>query len=103
MSGTKYDQDKPMMSLVRPEFTEGVAKVLTFGAQKYAPWNWAEGIEYSRLLSAMDRHMNAFKKGENLDPETGLSHLYHASCCLMFLSCFEEWGKTENDDRFQPK
>jgi len=100
MAGLKYDGDKPIMYLVRPEFTEGVGKVLTFGAKKYAPWNWAEGINYSRLLSALDRHMNAFKKGEDLDPETGLSHLYHAGCCLMFLSCFEEWGKKEFDDRY---
>lgn len=99
--GTKYDNGKPPMALVRPEFVEGVASVLGFGAQKYAPWNWAQGIQYSRVLSALERHVGAFKKGEDLDPETGLSHLYHASCCLMFLSCYQEWNREELDDRYK--
>ena len=100
--GLKYDQGKPRMDLVRPEFVEGVASVLGFGAQKYAAWNWAEGINYSRLIASAERHVNAFKRGENIDPESGLSHLYHASCCLMFLACFEQWGdKPELDDRYK--
>ena len=38
---------------------------------------------------------NSFKlifhylKGEKVDEETGLSHLYHASCNLMFLDYFD--------------
>ena len=100
-SGLKYDTDKPPMSLIRPEFTEGIASVLAFGAEKYSPWNWAEGIEYSRILSALERHMNAFKKGQDFDDETGLSHLYHAGCCLMFLSCYQEWNMDELDDRYK--
>lgn len=100
--GNKYDSGKPRMDLVRPEFVEGVADVLGFGAAKYASWNWAKGIHYSRLIAAAERHINAFKKGEDLDPESGLSHLYHASCCLMFLSCFEEWKDSQGlDDRYK--
>lgn len=100
MSGKKFDQGKPPMALVRPEFVEGIASVLGFGAEKYDAWNWASGIEYSRLISALERHIGAFKKGEDLDPESGLSHLYHAGCCLMFLSCFQEWGRPHLDDRY---
>ena len=43
MSAMKFDTDKPMMDLVRPEFVQGVAYVLTFGAQKYAAHNWTKG------------------------------------------------------------
>lgn len=100
MTGLKYDAGKPRIDLVRPEFVEGVAHVLTFGAQKYAAWNWAGGINYSRLIAALERHIGAFKKGETVDPESGISHLYHAGCCLMFLSCFEEWNRKELDDRY---
>ena len=101
MSAQKFDQGKPPLALVRPEFTEGIASVLGFGAEKYAAWNWAGGISYSRLISALERHVNAFKKGEDYDPESGLCHLYHAGCCLMFLSCFHEWNREELDDRFK--
>lgn len=98
--GLKYDQGKPRMDLVRPEFVEGVAHVLTFGSQKYAPWNWAKGIPYSKIIASLERHLAEFKKGEDIDPESGLSHLYHAGCNLMFLSCFQEWEMKELDDRF---
>ena len=42
MAGTKFDECKPRMGLVAPEFVEGVARVLTFGADKYGAYNWAE-------------------------------------------------------------
>lgn len=99
--GLKFDTGKARLDLVRPEFVEGVAHVLGFGAEKYAAWNWADGIVYSRLIAAQERHMNAFKRGIDLDEETGLPHLYHAACCLMFLSCYEEWGMDELDDRYK--
>lgn len=98
--GTKHDQDKPRIELVDPEFIEGVASVLTFGARKYAAHNWRSGIDASRLIGAAYRHLGAFNKGEDLDPESGQSHLFHAACCLQFLS----WTlkhKPEHDDRYK--
>lgn len=100
MSGAKHDQGKPRMELVHPDFIKGVAEVLTFGAEKYAPWNWAEGIDFDRVYGAAQRHMNAWWSGEDLDPETEKNHLYHAACELMFLACYQEWGKYEHDNRF---
>ena len=84
--GKKYDSDKPMMDLIPPYMEEEVAKVLTFGAKKYAPGNWRK-VEplRSRYLAAAQRHINALKKGESHDPESGLHHAAHAACCLMFL------------------
>lgn len=102
MAGLKYDGGKPRIDLVTPEFVEGVAKVLTFGAEKYAAWNWAEGIDFSRLYASAQRHLGAWKKGQDFDEESGLSHLYHAACCLMFISTQQEWGMRERDDRFIP-
>lgn len=100
MSGKKYDQEKPMVALVDPNWILEVAKVLTFGAQKYDEENWREGFKYKRLLSALQRHILAFSSGEDLDPETGLSHLSHASCCLMFLSWMSE-NRKDLDDRYK--
>jgi hypothetical protein len=85
MSGMKFDQGKPLMGLLSPRWLVGVAQVLTFGAKKYAAHNWAQGISYSRLYDAIQRHLNAFWDHEENDPESGISHLLHASCGMMFL------------------
>ena len=95
MAAMKFDSEKPRMDLVRPEFTEGVAKVLTFGAQKYEAHNWTEGIQYSRLIAALDRHLNCIKQGEYIDEESGLPHIDHVGCCVMFLSCFMKWDRDD--------
>jgi hypothetical protein len=90
--GTKHDKGKPRLELVSPGFIEGVAKVLSFGASKYEARNWEQGIGYDRVYGALLRHLNAWWGGEALDAETGESHLYHAGCCLMFLSEYERKG-----------
>lgn len=98
--GRKDDQEKPRFELLDPEFLEGVARVLTFGARKYAAHNWRGGIAYSRLLGATLRHVNAINAGEDRDPETGLDHELHAACELMFLYWMKKHRK-DMDDRFK--
>lgn len=93
----KYDTGKPRMSLLSSVALEKIAEVLTFGAQKYEPHNWRKGFKYSRLMDAALRHLNAYNGGEKKDPESGKSHLAHASCCLMMLLEFEETGIGEDD------
>ena len=82
--GIKYDVDKPDMSLLSPYAMYELAKVLSYGKVKYAAHNWRKGIERSRLISAALRHIFSYLAGQDKDPETGLSHLSHATCCLMF-------------------
>lgn len=86
MSGIKYDENKPQMSLIDFEALEGLAKVLTFGANKYGADNWRGGIANSRIVSSLLRHLSAYQRGEDFDPESGLSHLDHIGCNWMFLS-----------------
>ena len=88
--GHKDDQEKNRLDLIEPEFIEGVGKVLTFGADKYEPNNWqkVEDAE-NRYYAAAMRHLMAWRKGEKTDPESGLSHLYHVACNIMFLQHFE--------------
>lgn len=99
--GTKHDQEKVRLDLLSPIWLFGVGQVLTFGAKKYAAHNWRRGIHLSRLLGACLRHVFSFLGGEDRDPETGLSHLYHASCCLMFAAETYEL-RPEMDDRWKP-
>jgi hypothetical protein len=86
--GLKYDAGKPRMDLLDSDSLVGLAQVLTFGANKYAAHNWRGGINYSRLVAAMHRHLAAINRGEDVDPESGLPHVDHLGCCWMFLSYF---------------
>jgi hypothetical protein len=97
-AGIKYDGGKVRLDLLPPEFLEGTAKVLTFGADKYGEYNWAKGMDWHRPYSALQRHLIAWWGGEDTDPETGLSHLAHAACNVAFLMAFEK-RKTGDDDR----
>ena len=99
--GLKFDSDKVPLSLLSSVWLLGVGRVLAFGAKKYASHNWRGGIQNSRLMDAAMRHILAYNDGEDLDPETGLSHLDHASCCLMFARELAE-RKPEFDDRYKP-
>ena len=97
--GNKYDGGKVMMQLLPPEALFGTARVLTYGAKKYAPRNWEKGIEYSRVYGALQRHLWAWWNGEINDPESGLPHLDHAGCCLMFLQTFEQRSMEQYNDK----
>ena len=64
---------------------EGVAQVLSFGAKKYAAHNWAKGIKLSRNFAATVRHLVKVAQGQDIDPESGLHHYYHALCDMFFM------------------
>lgn len=97
--GDRYNEGKPRFSLVSPIAHEELAKVLTMGAQKYAPYNWMKGLPYMEIIDSLERHVNAFKKGENMDKESGLHHMAHVMCNAMFLIEFIESGRDNLDDR----
>ena len=63
------------------------ARVLKLGSDKYGPWNWrkSEGIKASTYIAAMMRHLFQFMEGEDVDDESGESHLAHiiATCCIL--------------------
>lgn len=96
----KFDQGKLPLHLIDPLWLTTTAQVLDHGQQKYGPWNWAKGtFSYSRLYSALQRHLQAWWNGEELDQETGLPHLWHANCCMMFLTRYTH-DLLGTDDRF---
>jgi hypothetical protein len=95
--GNKLDQNKVRMDLLSAIAIEEIAKVMTFGAHKYEDHNWRKGIKWSRVLAALLRHVFAYMRGERHDPETGLSHMAHAGCCVMFILEFEKTHQQLND------
>jgi len=85
-TGKKFDEGKLRYDLIPPEFMEEVAKILTYGALKYSDNNWQNLDNFnSRFYAALERHLQAWRKGEDIDKESGLSHLSHAATNCLFL------------------
>jgi hypothetical protein len=86
----KFDDGKRDWSLLPYDSIEEIAKVLEFGKIKYAAWNWTEGggFKYTRVFNATMRHLLAFMRGEDRDPDSGLSHIAHVGCNVLFLLHF---------------
>ena len=99
IEGHKADAGKPRLDLVSPEALTQLARVLTHGAAKYGDNTWRSGLAWSRCYAAAQRHLLAWWSGETTDADSGLPHLAHALCNLMFLV---EYAKThpEGDDRY---
>jgi len=93
----KFDGDKTRYDLVPPSAIKAMAEVLTVGARKYKPNNWKLCEDKERYLSAMYRHIEAWRSGEVCDAETGLHHLAHAMTNMAFMLDLDynpkEWTK----------
>lgn len=100
--GAKYDAGKPRMDLISSLALEELGKVLDYGARVkgYGENNWRKGITWGRLLGATLRHLVAFMRGEDLDKESGLSHLSHAFTNVMMLIEFFQ-TRRDLDDRWR--
>ena len=101
--GKKFDAGKPRLDLLPYSGLTMAAEVLEYGRKKYGKNNWACGMSWSRPYAACLRHLMAWNNGENIDPESGLHHIGHALCNLLFLATFisEPEGYAGFDDRFQ--
>lgn len=95
--GVKFDAGKLPFHLLPPEFLTSTATILDFGAKKYAERNWEAGMDWSRVFSALQRHLWSWWEGEDKDVETGKSHLWHAACCVAFLVTYELRGVGKDD------
>lgn len=95
----KWDDTKPRLDLVPPGPIVDIAQVFTFGATKYRDRNWELGFKYGRIYAAIQRHLLAWWDGEDIDPETGLSHLAHAGCDMLMLLEFTLHSGVGVDDR----
>ena len=95
--GLKYDNDKPRMDLLPLDALEEVAKVLTFGAKKYAANTWQKVPDAERrYVAALLRHLTACEKGETNDTESGLTHAAHMATNALFILWFELQKGAEN-------
>jgi hypothetical protein len=105
-SGYKASMDdsrKLPLWLVPVALIMAAGRALAHGAKKYASNNWRKGMAYSEIYSALQRHLTAWLEGEDMDPDSGLNHLDHATACIAFLTEYVAhpglYGKF--DDRFK--
>jgi hypothetical protein len=69
------------------------------GMVKYGAWNWrSAGIRSSIYLAAIQRHLDAYMSGEEVDPIDQTSHIGHIMACAAILIDAKAAGKL-NDDR----
>lgn len=111
-SGARYNAGKPAFELVPLIAFEGCARVFDFGRAKYAPWNWAKGMAWSAPFGCLMRHLSAWQRGEDTDPESGLPHLDHAMANLVMLTTYArtypqgddrtEWLRSHGSDQLKP-
>jgi hypothetical protein len=87
--GMKFDGDKRDFTLLPWDSVEEIVKVLEFGAAKYARDNWKH-VAADRYVKAAFRHLVAYSQGEEHDQESGLPHLAHLGCCVLFLLSLEK-------------
>jgi Domain of unknown function (DUF5664)/Domain of unknown function (DUF4406) len=77
---------KVPMWLLPPYALQQTAWVHKLGASKYQPYNWRDtGVCATTYISAIMRHLDAWRDGEDIDPESGVTHLAHiaASCNIL--------------------
>lgn len=85
-NGLRFNNGKTRHDLVPAFAQEQYARVLTAGANKYADRNWERGMKWSIVLASMKRHILAFERGEDFDPETGQLHTAHIMCNAAFIT-----------------
>lgn len=94
--GRKFDAGKLDYTLVPFEGLDEIVKVLMFGAQKYARDNWRHvDNAKQRYIAAAFRHLTEYNKGNTIDNETGLSHMAHVGCCILFILALEKAHGTD--------
>lgn len=96
MTATKHDSAKPRPCLLPPAI-EQVLAVMEFGAAKYGEHNWMAGMQHSRAFNAAVRHLWAWWRGEDNDPESGLPHLAHAAVNCLFIIDWTRMKRGEDD------
>jgi Domain of unknown function (DUF5664) len=90
--GLRFNEGKLRWDLVDLDDLETMVRVLEYGAKKYTDHNWKKGgpsLTKDEILNSLQRHVNAMRRGERLDPESGLPHIAHILCNAMFQAHFE--------------
>jgi 5'(3')-deoxyribonucleotidase len=129
-NGLRYNTNKNRLGLIPTDASEGIGDVLTYGANKYTYTNflddngniiktekgihegenvqvitgannWRLGMKWSTVIDSLERHLLAFKNGEDNDPESGCMHIDHILTNAAFLRTYYR-VYPQGDDRLHP-
>lgn len=93
----RYNAGKPRYGLIPTGALRDVAEVYTRGAAKYTITdvngntiedganNWRKGLNWMDMIDSVQRHIEAWKTGEDIDPDLGTKHLANAAWGLLGL------------------
>lgn len=97
----KFDHDAVPVQLLPTISLVCVAKVFGYGAKKYAANSWrnreTKAVSWMRTYGSIIRHLLMWAAGQDKDPESGMSHLWHAGTQLMILIEHVETGEGTDD------
>ena len=96
MPGMKFDKEKPRWDLLPLDAVGKIVEIMTYGAGKYKPNNWQK-VEAWRYHAALLRHLEAIDRGEDYDKESGMLHIAHVGCNVIFLI----WKKLHDKDSLE--
>lgn len=98
----KRAENKPRLDLVPYRIIEAIARQMEYGAVKHGLHDWRKGLPWTERYASILRHMFAWGRGENIDPESKRPHLEAAATQLAMLM---EYVATcpELDDRWKPQ
>jgi uncharacterized HAD superfamily protein len=83
--GLRFNEGKTRYDLIPAFAMEKMGDVFTMGAQKYGPRNWENGMAWSKVIASLERHLQAIKRGEDFDKESGNYHAAHVAANAFFL------------------
>lgn len=96
--GVKFDQDKPSMTSIPMEAMWEMGMALGYGAKKYGDGNYRNGMLVSRQLAAAVRHIYQHLDGQDIDVESGNTHIGHALASLA-MAAYTLKNHPDMDDR----
>jgi len=86
----RYNEGKLRFDLLPSFALKQIARVFGYGANKYTTeingdYNWKKGLPWMQTCASLERHLQAWKAGEDYDKESGELHLAHLATNAMFL------------------
>jgi hypothetical protein len=84
----RFSEGKVRHDLIAPWALNELARVYTYGCQKYDDDNWWKGLKWKKdVFGCILRHVWKWFRGEKFDDESGIHHLAHAAWnCLTLMS-----------------
>ena len=100
----RFNEGKPSLAYIL-QFKnpiKAIARIMEFGATKYADGNWRKGGKPDReYLDSMMRHLTDWVHGKKYDKDSGCSHLGHAIWNLMALHELNHPDEIIDDEVFK--